>query len=133
MLTIAACVYVLSGLAAITWVIFGVWLAIVLTLLLPVGPAPTPGWSDEPTSGAAVMTLLVGFAPGQDDRAGLELAALLARSAGEDLRARHRRPGAVADPGRRRRRPGVRGLVASARRRRGRGGRGDLRRATAPT
>jgi basic amino acid/polyamine antiporter, APA family len=30
LLTVAACVYVLSGLAAITWVIFGVWLAIVL-------------------------------------------------------------------------------------------------------
>ena len=29
-LTVAACVYVLSGLAAITWVIFGVWLAVVL-------------------------------------------------------------------------------------------------------
>src|SRR6478735_886522 len=29
-LTIAACVYILSGLAAITWVIFGVWIAIVL-------------------------------------------------------------------------------------------------------
>ena len=30
-LTIAACIYVLSGLAAITWVIFGVWLLVVLT------------------------------------------------------------------------------------------------------
>ena len=29
-LTVAACIYVLSGLAAITWVIFGVWLAIVM-------------------------------------------------------------------------------------------------------
>jgi amino acid transporter len=29
-LTVAACVYVLSGLAAITWVIFGTWLAIVM-------------------------------------------------------------------------------------------------------
>jgi amino acid transporter len=29
-LTVAACAYVLSGLAAITWVIFGVWLAVVL-------------------------------------------------------------------------------------------------------
>ena len=29
-LTIAACVYILSGLAAITWVIFGAWIAIVL-------------------------------------------------------------------------------------------------------
>ena len=29
-LTVAACIYVLSGLAAITWVIFGVWLAVVL-------------------------------------------------------------------------------------------------------
>ncbi|MFF2487353.1 APC family permease [Microbacterium sp. NPDC058062] len=29
-LTIAACVYILSGLAAITWVIFGTWIAIVL-------------------------------------------------------------------------------------------------------
>ncbi len=29
-LTIAACVYVLSGLAAVTWVIFGVWLLVVL-------------------------------------------------------------------------------------------------------
>ena len=29
-LTVAACVYVLSGLAAITWVIFGVWLAVVM-------------------------------------------------------------------------------------------------------
>ena len=36
-LTIAACVYVLSGLAAITWVIFGVWLAIVLTYYFLVG------------------------------------------------------------------------------------------------
>jgi basic amino acid/polyamine antiporter, APA family len=30
-------VYVLSGLAAITWVIFGVWLAIVLTYYFLVG------------------------------------------------------------------------------------------------
>ncbi len=29
-LTVAACIYVLSGLAAITWVIFGVWLTIVM-------------------------------------------------------------------------------------------------------
>ena len=29
-LTVAACVYVLSGLAPVTWVIFGTWLAIVL-------------------------------------------------------------------------------------------------------
>ncbi|MBD3941302.1 amino acid permease [Microbacterium sp. NEAU-LLC] len=29
-LTIAACVYILSGLAAVTWVIFGAWIAIVL-------------------------------------------------------------------------------------------------------
>jgi amino acid transporter len=29
-LTVAACVYVLSGLAAITWVIFGTWLVIVM-------------------------------------------------------------------------------------------------------
>ena len=29
-LTVAACVYVLSGLAAITWVIFGTWLAVVM-------------------------------------------------------------------------------------------------------
>ena len=29
-LTVAACIYVLSGLAAITWVIFGVWLMVVL-------------------------------------------------------------------------------------------------------
>jgi amino acid transporter len=29
-LTVAACIYVLSGLAAITWVIFGVWLAVVM-------------------------------------------------------------------------------------------------------
>ncbi len=29
-LTVVACVYVLSGLAAITWVIFGVWLTIVM-------------------------------------------------------------------------------------------------------
>ena len=29
-LTVAACVYVLSGLAAITWVIFGIWLIVVL-------------------------------------------------------------------------------------------------------
>lgn len=32
------------------------------------------------------MTLMVGFVPGKDDRAGLELAAVLARSDGEDLR-----------------------------------------------
>jgi nucleotide-binding universal stress UspA family protein len=32
------------------------------------------------------VTLLVGFVPGKDDRAGLELAAVLARSDGEDLR-----------------------------------------------
>jgi hypothetical protein len=36
-LTVAACVYVLSGLAAITWVIFGVWLAIVLVYYFLVG------------------------------------------------------------------------------------------------
>ena len=36
-LTIAACVYVLSGLAAITWVIFGVWLTIVLLYYFLVG------------------------------------------------------------------------------------------------
>ena len=29
-LTVAACIYVLSGLAAITWLIFGVWLAVVM-------------------------------------------------------------------------------------------------------
>jgi len=29
-LTVAACIYVLSRLAAITWVIFGVWLAVVM-------------------------------------------------------------------------------------------------------
>ncbi len=29
-LTVAACIYVLSGLAAITWVIFGVWLTVVM-------------------------------------------------------------------------------------------------------
>jgi len=29
-LTVAACVYVLSGLAAITWVIFGTWFVIVM-------------------------------------------------------------------------------------------------------
>ncbi|QDH11177.1 amino acid permease [Nocardioides dongxiaopingii] len=33
-LTIAACVYILSGLAAITWVIFTVWLAVVLAFYL---------------------------------------------------------------------------------------------------
>ena len=33
----AACVYVLSGLAAITWVIFGTWLAIVLAYYFLVG------------------------------------------------------------------------------------------------
>ena len=32
------------------------------------------------------MTLMVGFVPGKDDRAGLELAAVLARSDGDDLR-----------------------------------------------
>ncbi len=32
------------------------------------------------------MTLLVGFVPGKDDRAGLELAAVLARTDGDDLR-----------------------------------------------
>ena len=31
------------------------------------------------------MTLVVGFSPGRDDRSGLELAGMLARSAGEDL------------------------------------------------
>jgi amino acid transporter len=36
-LTVAACVYVLSGLAAITWVIFAVWLTIVLTYYFLVG------------------------------------------------------------------------------------------------
>ncbi|MNR69269.1 hypothetical protein D3C85_1943990 [compost metagenome] len=29
-LTIAACIYILSGLAVVTWVIFGTWIAIVL-------------------------------------------------------------------------------------------------------
>ncbi len=37
LLTIAACIYVLSGLAAITWVIFGIWLAIVLTFYVTWG------------------------------------------------------------------------------------------------
>jgi len=36
-LTVAACVYVLSGLAAITWVIFGVWLFVLLTYYFLVG------------------------------------------------------------------------------------------------
>jgi amino acid transporter len=36
-LTVAACVYVLSGLAAITWVIFAVWLSIVLAYYFLVG------------------------------------------------------------------------------------------------
>jgi amino acid transporter len=36
-LTVAACVYVLSGLAAITWVIFGTWLVIVLAYYFLVG------------------------------------------------------------------------------------------------
>jgi basic amino acid/polyamine antiporter, APA family len=36
-LTVLACVYVLSGLAAITWVIFGVWLAVVLAYYFLVG------------------------------------------------------------------------------------------------
>ena len=36
-LTVAACVYVLSGLAAITWMIFGVWLAVVLAYYFLVG------------------------------------------------------------------------------------------------
>ena len=36
-LTVAACVYVLSGLAAITWVIFGIWLVIVLAYYFLVG------------------------------------------------------------------------------------------------
>ena len=36
-LTVAACVYVLSGLAAITWVIFGTWLVIVLAYYFFVG------------------------------------------------------------------------------------------------
>ncbi len=36
-LTVAACIYVLSGLAAITWVIFGVWLTIVLAYYFFVG------------------------------------------------------------------------------------------------
>jgi APA family basic amino acid/polyamine antiporter len=39
-LTIAACIYVLSGLAAITWVIFGCWLAVIMALLLPDRPSP---------------------------------------------------------------------------------------------
>jgi basic amino acid/polyamine antiporter, APA family len=33
-LTVAACVYVLSGLAVITWLIFGVWLVVVLAFYL---------------------------------------------------------------------------------------------------
>ena len=36
-LTVAACIYVLSGLAAITWVIFAVWLAVVLAYYFFVG------------------------------------------------------------------------------------------------
>ena len=36
-LTVAACVYVLSGLPLITWVIFAVWLAIVLAYYFLVG------------------------------------------------------------------------------------------------
>ena len=34
LLTIAVCIYILSGLAAVTWVIFAVWLAIVLAFYL---------------------------------------------------------------------------------------------------
>jgi hypothetical protein len=36
-LTVVACIYVLSGLAAITWLIFGVWLLLVLTFYLTWG------------------------------------------------------------------------------------------------
>lgn len=36
-LTIAACIYVLSGLAAITWVIFGCWLAVIMAYYFLVG------------------------------------------------------------------------------------------------
>ena len=36
-LTVAACIYVLSGLAAITWLIFGIWLAVVLSYYFFVG------------------------------------------------------------------------------------------------
>ncbi len=36
-LTVVACIYVLSGLAAITWLIFGVWLILVLTFYLTWG------------------------------------------------------------------------------------------------
>ena len=85
-LTVAACVYVLSGLAAITWVIFGVWLARRPGVLLPVGPAALAaqraGGRDAKTS---EMTLIVGFQPGKDERSGIELAATLARSLGQDL------------------------------------------------
>ena len=34
LLTIAVCLYILSGLAAVTWIIFGVWLAVVLAFYL---------------------------------------------------------------------------------------------------
>ena len=83
-LTVAACVYVLSGLAAITWVIFGVWLAIVLAYYFFVGRHRSR-LNDDAGRGRPPMTLLVGFPAGHEDRSGLELAATLARSSGQDL------------------------------------------------
>ncbi len=85
-LTVAACVYVLSGLAAITWVIFGVWLAIVLAFYFSWGRHNSRLEHGERERSDAVMTLWSASRPGKDDRAGLELAALLARSDGDDLR-----------------------------------------------
>ena len=41
-LTIAVCVYILSGLAAVTWLIFGSWLLIVLIFYLALGAPSLP-------------------------------------------------------------------------------------------
>jgi hypothetical protein len=34
LLTIGVCIYILSGLAAVTWLIFGAWLTVVLAFYL---------------------------------------------------------------------------------------------------
>ena len=115
-LTVAACVYVLSGLAAITWVIFGVWLAIVMAFYFLWGRHHSrlndvgPGRARTPE-----MTLVVGFSPGKDDWSSIELGATLARSVGHGPAGRHRRAQRLAHAGRRPHRPGVRGLGASNR------------------
>ena len=74
LLTIAVCIYILSGLAAVTWLIFGAWLTVVLAFYLALGTAtrvaePGRSWptTDVPRRRRTEMTLVVGFTPHKGD------------------------------------------------------------------